>query len=245
MRLPAIILPVIFLCHTAMAEDAAVIELRETISKIVDTQTLESKERADWKARKAEMQNLLELHQKELTLLDEELGKAGTSAPGHANSSDSIKSQIEALKVSRRATVEAVARNVPRTIALAKLFPTPLKKEAEPELAALNSWKPSDEPREALQSIIALLTKANQFNRRFTRTTEVRDNREVQVLYLGLARAFYTDTQGNAGIGQPGTDGWTWKSRPEIHSQLTAALDTLEKKQAPAMVELPLQIIER
>ncbi|MGJ8634763.1 MAG: DUF3450 family protein, partial [Luteolibacter sp.] len=195
--------------------------------------------------RKEEMQNLLELHQKELALLNEELEKAGQSAPGHANSTDSIKSEIEALKTSRRATVETVARNVPRTIALANLFPTPLRKEAEPELATLDAWKPSDEPREALQSIISILTKAHQFNRRFTRTTEIRDNREVEVLYLGLARAFYTDSTGNAGIGQPGTDGWTWQPRPEIHSQLTTALDTLEKKQAPTMVKLPLQIIER
>ena len=222
-----------------------VIELRETISNIVDTQTLESKERLDWQARKAEIQALLELHQRELALLDEELEKAGQSAPDHEDSTNSLKSEVESLKASRRATSETVARNVPRAIALANRFPAPLIKDTEPELAVLNAWKPSDEPREALQSVISLLAKAHQFNRRLTRNTEIRDNREVEVLYLGLARAFYADRNGNAGIGQPGTDGWTWKSRPEIHSELTTAFATLDKKLPPTMVELPLQLKER
>ncbi len=226
----------------AQETDPAVIELRETISKIVDTQTLESKERLDWQARKAEMQALLELHQNELTLLDEELEKAGQSAPGHDDSTETLKSEIETLKASRRATAEAVARNVPRAIALAKRFPAPLLKDADPELATLAAWKSSDEPREALQSIISLLAKAHQFNRRLTRVSEIRDNREVEVLYLGLARAFYADRKGNAGIGQPGPDGWSWKSRPEIHSELTTALATLDKNLPPTMVKLPLEI---
>jgi len=226
----------------AQAADPAVIELRETISKIVDTQTLESKERLDWQSRKAEMQNLLELHQRELVLLSEELDKAGQSAPGHAETTDTLKSEIETLKISRRATAEAVARNVPRTLSLAKRFPPPLLKDAEPEIAALAAWKSSDEPREALQSVISLLAKAHQFNRRLTRVSEIRDGREVDVLYLGLARAFYTGRKGTAGIGQPGTDGWTWTSRPEIASELTTALATLDKRLPPTMVKLPLEI---
>ncbi len=240
----ALILLLLSLRLAAQETDPSVIDLRETISKIVDTQTLESKERLDWQARKAEMQALLELHQRELALLQEELDQAGQSAPGHDDSTEALKAEIETLKTSRRATVEAVARNVPRAISLAKFFPVPLLKDTETELATLSAWKPSDEPREALQSVISLLDKAQQFNRRFTRTSEIRDNREVEVLYLGLARAFYADRNSNAGIGQPGANGWIWKSRPEIHPALTTAFATLDKKLAPSMVLLPLQLEE-
>lgn len=237
-----LILVLLALPILAQETDPAIIELRETISKIVDTQTLESKERLDWQARKAEMETLLELHQRELSLLDEELEKAGQSAPGHVESTESLKSEIETLNASRRATAEAVARNVPRAIALAKHFPAPLLKEVETELANLAAWKSSDEPREALQSVISLLAKAQQFNRRLTRVSEIRDNREVEVLYLGLARAFYADRKGSAGIGKPGPDGWIWQSRPEIHSELTTTFATLDKKLPPTMVKLPLKI---
>jgi hypothetical protein len=231
-------------CSSVQAQDAdaAIIELRETISKIVDVQTLESKERLDWETRKSEFGALLELHQRELKLLDEELAKAGQSAPGHGESIEELRSEIAALKETRRLTGEAVARNIPRALAVAKRFPDPLRTECEPEISALNSWTSTDEPREALRSILALLGKAEQFNRRLTRATEVRDGREAEVLYLGLARAFYADRKGKAGIGQPGADGWTWKSHPEIHSELTIAFATLDKKRPPTMVKLPLEI---
>lgn len=238
--------PVIFIAvalHAGAQEPEPTVEaLRETIAKIVDTQSLESGERLGWEARKAEIAALLELHRRELSLLDEELGKAGQSAPSHGEATLEMKTKIEALKQIRRLTAEAVARNVPRMISLAERFPDPLLADATAELAILNEWKPADEPREALRSILALLAKAEQFNRRLTRTTAIQDNREVQVLYLGLAQAFYTDRKEKAGIGKPSTDGWTWKPRPEIRSELDNALDSLDKKHPPAMVTVPLEI---
>lgn len=232
----------LFSCATAKAEEPDVTALRETISKIVDTQTLESKERKDWESRKAEFAALLELHRKEIALLDQELEKAGQSAPGHAESSDVMKAEIESLKETRRLAMEAVARNVTRAIALTQRFPDPLRKECEVEIASLNAWNAEDEPREALQSILSVLAKAQQFDRRFTRSIEVRDGREVDVLYLGLARAFYADKKEGAGIAEPGADGWNWKAKPEIRADLLAAFGMLDKKRPPAMVRLPLEI---
>ena len=232
----------LFSCATAKAEEPDVTALRETISKIVDTQTLESKERKDWESRKAEFAALLELHRKEIALLDEELDKAGQSAPGHGKSADTMKQEIESLKQTRRLATEAVARNVPRAIALTKRFPDPLRKDCEVEIAALTAWVAADEPREALQSILSVLTKAQQFDRRLTRATEIRDGREVDILYLGLARAFYADKKQSAGIGEPGNDGWKWTTKPEIRTELLAAFDSLDKKRPPTMVRLPLEI---
>jgi DUF438 domain-containing protein len=226
----------------AEPEDASVAELRETISKIVDVQTTESDERLDWKARKDEFTALLDLQVRELKLLDEELNKAGQSAPSHAEATEKIKTEITSLKQARSLATEAVSRNIPRVSSLAKRFPQPLLKEAEIEIATLTTWKPTDEPRDALRSILSLLAKAEQFNRRFTRTTEIRDGREVKVLYLGLAQAFYMDLKDQAGIGQPGPNGWEWKSKPEIRSELKAAFETLDKKRPPTMVTLPLEI---
>lgn len=226
----------------AEPEDAAVVELRETISKIVDVQTKESEERLDWKARKDEFAALLDLQARELKLLDEELNKAGQSAPSHAEATEGIKTEIAALKEARSLATEAVSRNLPRVVSLAKRLPQPLQKEAEIELATVNAWKPADEPREALRSILTLLAKAEQFNRRFTRTTEIRDGREVEVLYLGLAQAFYMDKKDKAGVGHPGADGWEWKEKPEIRAELGKAFEILDKKRPPAMVNLPLEI---
>lgn len=240
MHRPALVL--LFSCLTTTAADPSVAALREMISKIVDTQTLESKERRDWESRKAEFTALLELHRKEIALLAEELDKAGRSTPGYDASTDAMKAEIQSLKETRRLAKEAVARNVPRAIALIARFPDPLKKDCETETSALIGWVATDEPREALQSILSVLAKAQQFDRRLNRTTEIRDGREVNVLYLGLARAFYADKNQGAGIGEPGTDGWKWTAKPEIRAELLAAFDSLDKKRPPAMVRLPLEI---
>jgi hypothetical protein len=218
------------------------IELRETISKIVDTRTLESKERLDWEAGKAEMAALLELHQRELGLLNEELEKAGQSAPGHADSTEDLKAEIESLKAARRTASEAAARTIPRTLALSKRFPAPLQKDCETDLATLSTWKSGEDPRPALQAELSIFAKADQFNRRLTRVADIRANREVEVLYLGLAAAYYTGRGGNAGTGHPGPDGWVWNEQPGIADEINRIFDTLDKKRPPSMVKLPLEI---
>lgn len=226
----------------AQEPDPAVVELRETISKIIDVQMTESEERLDWEARKTEMSRLLDLHQRELKLLDEELEKAGQSAPGHSETTEELKAGITALKAARRTASEAVARTTPRTLALAKRFPAPLLASCETELATLNSWKAADDPREALQAELSILAKADQFNRRLTRVADIRGNREVEVIYLGLAAAYYTGNGSNSGSGRPGPDGWIWTEKPKIHSEISKLFDTLDKKRPPAMITLPLKI---
>jgi hypothetical protein len=226
----------------AQEADTTVAELRETISKIVDVQTRESGERLGWEERKAEMSALLDLHRRELALLDEELEKAGQSAPGHAESTEDLKAEIESLKAARRTASEAAARTIPRALSLAKRFPATLLKDCETELATLTAWKTGEDPRPALQAELSILAKADQFNRRLTRTAEIRGDREVETLYLGLAAAYYTGKGGNAGIGKPGPDGWTWTEQSGIAAQVAEIFATLDKKRPPSMVTLPLQI---
>lgn len=222
--------------------DAAVVELRETISRIVDTRALESKERSEWEARKNSMAALLDLHRRELALLDEELEKAGQSAGGYDEKKREAEAEIAALREARRAASEAVARNRDRALAFAKRFPAPLAEEAGAETVALENWKPGDEPRDGLQAILGLVSKAEQFNRRLTRSREERDGREAEVLYLGLAIAYYADRSGNAGTGVPGPDGWIWSGRNDLHGEIVKAFDQLDRKRPPHLVALPVKL---
>lgn len=222
--------------------DAAITELRETISKIVDTRALESKEKSDWAERKASMAALLDLHQRELSLLNEELEKAGQSAGDFDQRKKDAETEIARLRAARRAASEALHRNLPRTLQLISRFPTPLTQEAAPEIAFLRQWKTGEEPREAIQNLLGLIAKAEQFHHRITRTTDIRDQREVEVLYLGLTAAYYADRSGNAGTGQPGENGWNWSPNPSIHKEIIKAFDELDRKRPPEFVRLPLQI---
>ncbi len=223
-------------------EDAAVVELRETISKIVETEALISGERADWQARKASMAELLELHRRELGLLAEELEKAGGSADEFAEKKDELTDAISRLKEAREVVKKAVAVARPRMLAIAARFPEPLAREVEADRLNLEGWRDDEEPRPALQSILSMIGAAEQFNRRVTRSTEIRDGREVEVLYLGLARAYYWDHNGGAGVGVPGAAGWTWQSNPGLAEEVASAFDQLDRKRPPELVELPVKI---
>lgn len=227
------------------AEDekaANLAELRATITAIVEAQTLASRETHDWQARKAIMGELLDIHRREIELLTEELNASGQSAPGHSEAVTQAKDDIAALRETRATLTAAVERARPRVIALAIRFPAPLAAEITSELATLENWTTGDEPRDALQSLLAILSKANQFNRRITRALEVVNDREAEVLYLGLASAFYADRSGNAGIGTPAASGWKWQADPSINRQVLRAFEILDQKRPPARVELPLHI---
>jgi len=222
--------------------DAAVVELRATIGKIVDTQALASRELGDWESRKEEMAALLELQQRELSLLSEELEFAGNSAAGFDERKRAAEEDLEALKKARRVVKEVVAGARPRMAALVKRLPEPLLEETKNERLVLEEWTVDREARDGLQAILGILSKAETFNRRFTRSEAVRDGREVEVIYLGLGCAYYADRSGNAGVGIPGADGWEWTSRPELSEELRKVFDQLDRKRPPELVELPVQI---
>lgn len=224
--------------------DAQVVELRATIAEIVDVKTLASREESDWEARKAEMAELLEIHRQELALLNEELEMAGASAGGYDAKKREAEAELERLKRARRAASEVVLASQGRMLALADLFPVPLVKETEVERVVLESWEAGDESRDGLQAILGMVSKAERFNRRITRSKEERDGREVEVLYFGLARAYYADRSGNSGVGEPGRDGWVWVPKPEINREVVKALDELDKKRPPELVNLPVRIKE-
>lgn len=227
----------------ADAADRATIEmLRETISGLVDLQSQASKEAREWEARRDSMLELIEIHQREIALIDEELEKSGRSAPGHAEAVSEAKVEIARLKEARGNMLGVIERVRPRVLQLAGRFPLPLVKEINAEMALLGSWKSGQEPREALQAVLGVLSKASQFNRRVSRSKESIDGREVDVIYLGLAVGYYADRGGSAGVGRAGEAGWEWSADPALNRQVLRAFDILEQKQPPSRIDLPLMI---
>ncbi len=226
----------------AGAADGELVALRETIAKIVDVKAQASKERLEWEGRKEEMAALLEVHRKELELLGEELAGSGTSVEAYDGEARTVEAELEALRQARRAAGEVVVRNRGRMLALAEAFPLPLAEDVEPERLSLERWARGDEPRDGLQAILGMVAKAEQFNRRITRAREVRNGREVEVIYLGLARAYYADRSGNAGVGSPAAGGWSWVADRGLNGEVVKALDELDRKRPPELVDLPVKI---
>lgn len=222
--------------------DGDVVALRETIGKIVDVKARMAEERTAWESRKSEMAELLELYRREMAMLDEELQAAGESAGSYEESRRGAEEAIASLRRVRALAGEVLERSKPRALALAARFPAPLRQEVKVDRLKLESWEAGAEPRDGLQAILGMVAKAEQFNRRIRRSSEVRDGQQVEVIYLGLARAYYLGRNGEAGTGEPGTEGWTWRADKAIAGEVRKALAQLDQKRPPELVELPVRI---
>lgn len=227
----------------AGAEDAAVVELREAVRAWIELEDRISVERADWQVEKDRMGRLLGLYREELKLLGEELEKAGSSAGGHQERMKKAREEVARLRLAQITATETLATAVPRVLRLAGQFPEPLRAEAADELATLQAWKVEDEARDGLRALLGVLSRADGFHRRLTRTREVREGREVEVIYLGLARAYYV-AEGMAGIGVPKAGGWEWTEKAELAGELNRALAMLEQRRPPAVVKLPVAVVK-
>ena len=134
---------------------------------------------------------------------------------------------------------------------LLKMFPDPLKEKLKPILARFpeDSEKSTASLAERLQNVLGLTDQANAFNSAITSVKELRTfpdgtRAEVTTVYLGLAQAYYTNSEGTlAGVGHPGPDGWVWKPENAQGKKILMAVHILEGKEKLAtFIDLPVKI---
>ena len=221
---------------------------RELIGQWVTTERLLTEEKTGWRVEKAHLQELLDLYQKEFKLLDEEISKAGTSAGLVDDRQQTLKKEIKEYRDGQRILADAMARLLPRIQAILKRLPQPLLDEISADADVLNSPQALEKPRDVLKSTLSVLAASGRFNRSVHVVEETRQSSEgkkmtVDVVYLGLARAFYTSGSGDtAGVGTPARDGWKWQSTPEIADEIRKAIAVYHKESPPQLLKLPISL---
>ena len=117
--------------HAQEAEQAGDKEVdpassRELIRQWVQTERIISEEKTIWQVEKERMQDLLDIYQKELKLLDEELSQAGASAGLVDENKQKLEAGLAQYREARQLLTAAMARLLPRMQALTARFPRPL-----------------------------------------------------------------------------------------------------------------------
>ena len=237
--LPALLL-VAGLWAGLCAEEAEVVELRETIAQWAEAEELITAEQAAWAEKKASMTQLLELYSQELELLSEELETAGKSSVKLDEKQQRLQGETAALRGARAEAAAALAQAREQLLPLVDNFPPPLRSELDGPIGELGEWKPGNEIRPGLQALLNILNQANSFARRVTRSREVRDGREVEVIYMGFSHAYYLSRDGGAGVGSLSASGWSWQEKKELHGKISDIVAQLEERGAPALVTLPV-----
>ena len=220
---------------------------REYIKQWVETERIISEESINWKSDQEHMQTLLNVYQKELSLLNEELEKAGSSSENVDQKREELTNEVKAYQVAQSELAQSLVDMVPRLKRVIECFPPVLSEKVAENVAILDG---AETPRQRLQSLTSILSEAERFNRNITVIEEVRKlasgkEQLVNVMYLGLCRAYYATASGSSsGVGTPSLAGWQWQEDESIATPLNRAIATYRNEKTAELVKLPIQIFQ-
>ena len=224
-------------------------ETRLSLEKWLETEQILSRERKDWQQEHEILLGRLELMRREVGLLEESLAQARERKLETERKKGELTARNQELSgVGERlgAVVTGTEGEVERLLVS---MPDPIRLRLEPLSARI-----VDDPvqkrisvAERYQNVLGILNELNKANNELNVVYEVHtleDGRpsEVQVIYVGLAQAYFVSASGAAGIGRPSATGWQWQSSRTAAGDILTALEILQGKHSPAFVPLPVQI---
>ncbi len=223
---------------------------RLTLGKWIETQQIISRERNDWSQAKEVLQGRVELVGKEVNVLQERIALTQKSIAESDKERDALTQRLEALKSTSGELDSAVKALEERIKSLLSKLPDPLATKLQPLVQRMPSGEAASRisTAERFQNVLGILNELNRANSEITVSYEVRkladgSSTEVQVIYIGLAQAYYISPRGDAGIGRPGPDGgWNWTADKSIAGDILLALEVIQGKHPPTFVPLPLTI---
>ncbi len=224
-------------------------ESRLTLSKWIETQQIISKERNDWQQGKEILQGRIDLVGKEVGLLKERIAQSEAAVAESNKKRDELsveRDQLVAVTGQLSTAVRAMEVQVRK---LAKRMPEPFAVKLVPLLQRIPAEGADSRvsTAERFQNVLGILNELNKINSEITVTYEIRtlangSSSEVQVVYVGLAQAYYLSPTGEAGIGHPTEDGWKWEPAPAASAAIFDALEIIQGKRTPSFVPLPITI---
>lgn len=225
-------------------------ETRNVVQQWVDLRTKISKARNDWRIEQELLQQRISLYRDELASLQADITKYEEAAAQGQSERAKLQGDADVLRRAM-AVVEQELGGIERKLkALVPYFPDPLANTVDRLVVNL----PADprttklSPSQRLATIVGILNEVDKFNSNATVVTDVREvsgkRVQVKVLYLGLARAYYADTEGQyAGVGVPGPEGWVWTEANDQAPQIALAIGYSDGSVRPAkFVEIPFEV---
>jgi hypothetical protein len=223
-------------------------ETRLTMDKWIETQQIISKEKKEWQQGREILAGRVELVKNEMASLTGKIAEAQASVDDANRKRDELLAENERLKTVQARLTDAVAAMEVDVKRLCQSLPEPVQQRVQQlrqRLADAGAKKVS--VAERFQNVLGILNEVNKANSEITVNYEVHplaDGRpaEVQAVYVGLAQAWFVSGSGEAGIGRPTPDGWTWENSKEIARDVMTALEIVQGKQSPAFVPLPVKL---
>ena len=237
---------------------------RGTLDKWVETQQILSREKKDWQQARELLTSRIQLVKDEIGQLRQRVDETHESEQEFLASRSTSLGERDSVKTVSAELADAVSALEGKVRTLYRFMPESLREKVKPlfermpppahAAAAGPPRSPAaglDAPKvtvaERYQNVLGILNEMNRLNGEITVASEIRslaDGKpsEVKTVYLGLGQAWYLSARGEAGVGTPGPDGWTWRPAPEVAPELTRVLEILQNQSSPKFVPLPVTI---
>ena len=223
------------------------------IAEWVNARALIAKDANQWRTEKQLIQQRIALYEAELQDLQTKLGELAQNQLQGADKRSQLQERRENLERAQAVIEGQLGAFERQVLALHEYFPAALKTR----LSALMGRLPRDQRAAArisasnrMATIVAVLNEVDKFNNEVTVQNELRNiggvEREVWVMYLGLAQAFYADANGEiAGIGVPAAGEWRFTEQNDRAADIARAISIARGQIKPAQfVNLPLQVTQ-
>ncbi len=226
-------------------------QARAYVEKWVQTKQLIAKRKADWRVGQENIKQSIGLLKKEIALLDKEISQTNDIDTEADLEKQRVNLSLEDLKKSNKVVSDALWNMERKVLGLISRFPEPLKDRT----TAVRTRIPlkiedlrNNSAAERMQNIVAILNEADRFNSAITMAIELRkdaegNERQVQVIYLGLGQAYFVDQNNTiAGRGAPGTEGWMWSFNNGLASKIRKIIGIYENGLPAEFVSIPVEI---
>jgi len=232
------------------AQEASLSDMDALTQQWIGLRSTLAEEKRVWERRKAAWEG-------EIELLEEQKRVLGTEVEATRDRLTSAEER-RADVVARRETAEQELEEIDAVLKLAvqeaqllaRSIPEPLFQQLPSELQAFGSGKGAEVPRAQLaQRLVAFLSTVESMQNRFHAVQQTLETdagrRQVEVLYMGFARAFAV-SPGNdwAAVGTPGDSGWIWAAGGANPADVRQLLEVYHRRQTAMLVPVPLAVEE-
>lgn len=229
------------------AAGASAALLQEKVREWVRVQKLRGEEAADWAEQQRELVGLNALRRTEIAQIDELIVAAGARLEEATQQREELRAEQAELRVARAELGRRIGELEAALRVQITSFPPPLQEKIEDVAARLAAGGEKERPlQDRYRDVVAVLSAVGEFGRTLSVAGEMREiggeRVAVEVLYLGLAGAWYVDRGGKlAGTGRAAPGGWVWTADSGIAGRVRAAIDMHRKKASPGYVRLPFE----